>query len=249
MRISTRITLLAAFLIANTIYAAPPPNSWVGSGPFLFDGVRPATTAIAVSSDGQTVYSGTNSGAVQSYDYGYLLNVGITGKGSGKVVSGDSTAIDCTSGICSTVLLHDTVVSLSADTLTPQSTFDGWSGACSGISASCPVAMTNDTTVGAGFGLGAGDLGPVARIESTGTGYASISNAYQAAGANQTILALLGTHPALSKNLNEAKTITLNGGYAEDQSYTFTTQSGYSTIGGPLRIGAGKLIVNRVKVK
>jgi hypothetical protein len=241
--------LVLATALTPIVLAAPAPNTWVGSGPFATGLGDRVVSALAVSADGQTVYSGTVSGTLYDYDYGYLLNIGTTGSGSGQVTS-DSGGISCSSGSssnCSATYVHGTIVTLNAATLTARSTFDGWSQDCSGV-ASCPVAITGTKNVSAGFGLGNGSAGPVARILSTGTGYLSITNAYQAAGASQVIQAVLGAHSAAGI-LNEAKTVTLKGGYAMDQNYVFVSQSGFSSITGPLKVGAGRLNADKVKIK
>ncbi len=230
-----------------TAFATPLPNTWIGDGPFGSGAGERIVTALAVSPDGQTVYSGTASGTLFSYDYGYLLTVATGGSGSGQVGS-DGGGINCVSGsgtACAATYLHDTVVSLTAATLTAKSTFDGWSQDCSGV-APCLVAMTADRNVGAAFGQGAGDTGPKARIQSSGTGYTSVYSAYQASGADQVILAVSGSHSELL--MNEGKIVTLKGGYAIDAEFNFTVQSGHSNIVGPLKITSGRLNADCVRI-
>jgi len=246
-----KTTLMAMILLlvsTPTCFAAPPlPNTWTGSGPFATGAGDRVATALAVSPDGQTVYSGTASGTLFSYDYGYLLTVATGGSGIGQVTS-DSGGISCVSGsgtACAATYLHDTVVSLTASTMTGKSTFDGWSQDCSGV-APCLVAMTADRNVGAVFGLGAGEMGPKARIQSSGTGYASVYSAYQAAGADQVVLAVSGSHSGLL--MDEGKTVTLKGGYALDAEFNFTVQSGYSNIAPPLKVTFGRLNADRIRI-
>src|SRR5262249_31971667 len=75
------------------------------------------------------------------------LSGSLDGSGSGSVSSAPS-GIDC--GVdCSAPFLQNTTVTLTA-TPALSSTFAGWSGACSGLSA-CVVTMTQDTQVTATF--------------------------------------------------------------------------------------------------
>lgn len=239
---------LVLFPVAGCL-ASPLPNTWVGTGPFATGAGNRVITALAVSPDGHTVFSGSGSGTIFSYDYGYLLSVAISGSGSGRV-SSDSGGILCSSAgenSCSATYLHGTVVSLTPITLSDMSTFDGWSAPCSKFGV-CAMAMTGDSSVSAGFGLGNEGSGPRARVGSvSGTGYASVFDAYQAAGTNTVILSVLGVHPPLGGLLNEIKTVTLKGGYASTGG-TFTTQTDYSSITGPVKVKAGRLNADKVRI-
>lgn len=78
------------------------------------------------------------------------LSVNVTGNGSGLILS-DIAAIDC--GItCTQQLPTRTALTLSA-LPAPGMIFLGWSGACSGYSLTCTVAMIGDQQVGAGFAI------------------------------------------------------------------------------------------------
>ncbi len=94
------------------------------------------------------VRGGQSSGAL-------ALSVSAAGSGSGAIAS-DSGGIDCTrasgvtAGTCSASLAGGATVTLTA---TPVSgdTFSGWSGACSGMSQTCIVAMAAEKSVTANF--------------------------------------------------------------------------------------------------
>ncbi len=90
----------------------------------------------------QDVWDGAESTTTQ-----YTLTVSKIGDGSGAVTSSPS-GINCGSD-CSELYDEGTGVKLTA-TADSGSTFDGWSGACSGT-GSCSVSMTKDTTVTATF--------------------------------------------------------------------------------------------------
>ncbi len=88
------------------------------------------------------------------------LSVGKIGTGLGSVVSSPA-GIDCDSdqGCAATSRIFDqgTVVTLTATPLTgsplSDSTFDGWSGACSNVTGPCTVTLNADTNVNAKFTL------------------------------------------------------------------------------------------------
>lgn len=80
----------------------------------------------------------------------YTLSVVKTGTGSGAV-SSVAAGLDCGS-TCSKVLNAGTSVTLTAVPAT-GSKFVGWSGACTGASLSCTVAMSQSRSVTANFGL------------------------------------------------------------------------------------------------
>jgi hypothetical protein len=76
------------------------------------------------------------------------LSVSVIGNGSGLVTS-NPTGINCISRICSSSFNEGTNVRLTA-TPNANSTFEGWSGACSGTGP-CSVDMNTNTTVTASF--------------------------------------------------------------------------------------------------
>lgn len=88
-----------------------------------------------------------NTTVVQSY----TLTVTKNGTGSGTISSSPS-GIDC-GAVCSRMYASDTVVSLTA-TGSPDSTFVGWGGACTGEDPnSCSVTLTGAQSVTATFNL------------------------------------------------------------------------------------------------
>jgi hypothetical protein len=87
----------------------------------------------------------------------YMVSVSKSGDGSGTV-SSTPAGIDCGS-TCSASFAYNTVVTLSA-VAANGSTFNGWSGACSGAGA-CQVTMNADRTVTAHFAASGSALGNV----------------------------------------------------------------------------------------
>jgi hypothetical protein len=66
----TRVLMMAVFMILGLITPVivnAAPNTWSGTGPFATGLGDRVVTALAVSADGTTVYSGTASGTVFSY--------------------------------------------------------------------------------------------------------------------------------------------------------------------------------------
>jgi len=221
---------------------------WINFGPMTYGGVTfDSTTGIfdgwAWSENVGWVHFKNDSIPYFVSLQKYLLSLYFGGTGGVGSVNSDPAGINCSSD-CSNSYFPGTVVTLTAATSTPQSTFDGWFGNCTGV-ASCLTAMTEDKYISVEFGLGLNDRGPMAKISTTG--YRSVNDAYSAAGKNETILATAGTHDALV--MNEIKNVTLKGGYSVDEDYNFTSQSGYTTISGSFRVSAGKLNAERIKIK
>jgi hypothetical protein len=177
----------------------------------------------------------------------YLLSLIFSGSGSGNITS-TPTGMDCSSN-CNYTFLSGTAVMLTAATSTPQSTFTGWIPSpaidgCLGVTP-CLLAMTTDKAVIVKFDLGPSNAGPLARTITTG--YNSINDAYSAAGSNDTIFAVTGTHNSLV--LDKIKSVTLKGGYDIDSGFNYTTQSDYSTISDLLTISSGTVKTERIKIK
>jgi uncharacterized repeat protein (TIGR02543 family) len=78
----------------------------------------------------------------------YQLSVSKVGSGSGTVTS-SPTGINC-GNTCSAYFTNGTSVTLTASP-SADSTFSGWSGACTGTSTTCTVSMTQNLSVTATF--------------------------------------------------------------------------------------------------
>ena len=112
-----------------------------GSG--LVTGVGAGTTAVIATSEGK---SGSATITVPSHP----LNVAKTGTGSGTVTSSPA-GIDCGEA-CTADFAEGTVVTLAAAPAA-GSVFVQWSGACSGMGATCQVSVGGATAVTAHFEL------------------------------------------------------------------------------------------------
>ncbi len=97
------------------------------------------------------------------------LSVTIAGNGSGNVKDNQSE-INCSSGTCTADYAGDTIVTLTASP-NSGSSFDGWSGDCSGT-GTCTVTMGQSHNVTATFT----GSGPTLTIGEAGTGLGAVSS-------------------------------------------------------------------------
>jgi len=103
--------------------------------------------------------------------------------------------------------------------------------------------MASNKNVTANFGLGPGNNGPVAKVAQTG--FDSITNAYNATGANATILTLVGNHIVGTLTLDQGNDVTIKGGY--DSLYL--TPGLPTVLQGVLYVRSGSLRVENVRVQ
>ena len=161
------------------------------------------------------------------------LTVTISGAGAGTVTS-SPTGISCSGGSCSnafsgTVNLYATPSALSI--------FSSWAGACTGTSMSCSVPMNGEKTVTANFSLA--DL-----LHIDGTIYKTLQQVYDAA-YDGAVIQLLDNTVAGTLDANRNIGVRLKGGY--DAGYA--TTPGTTTVTGPLMIGRGELVVDRIVIR
>jgi hypothetical protein len=132
---SVRVNTAQVTIPANT----PPGNYWIG---VVYD---PGTDGVSANndSDGWDAVPITVTAAPR-----YTLNVYKSGSGVGTVASSPS-GINCGSD-CTHEFTGGTTVTLTASAAA-GSRFAGWSGACSGSSSTCNLAMTSAKSVTAQF--------------------------------------------------------------------------------------------------
>jgi hypothetical protein len=117
-----------------------------------------------------------------------VLNLTLSGNGSGTVTS-NPAGISCPDGgWCSAPFDMGTAVSLTA-TASPGSTFTGWSGACSGTGA-CTITMNTDQNVTANF------ITPDFSVSATALAPASVV-AGQSAASTVSITSVSGFNSAV----------------------------------------------------
>jgi hypothetical protein len=176
------------------------------------------------------------------------LSVTLAGNGNGTITSvqaGTPSGIACTSDSsahCSTLFTVGTVVELLETPI--NSTFTGWSGACSGTGP-CRITMNSPQSVTATF---AADPASV-RIDGSSTPYYSIDTALNALPAqNRTVRAkaLIFTGNVTMTN---PVTILLKGGYTDANFVVTPSGAATTTIDGSLVIRKGTLNVQWLKIK
>jgi hypothetical protein len=146
----------------------------------------------------------------QSGTQSYTLTMGTSGTGTGTVTN-NPTGTSFSSG---------TVVTLTA-TANASSTFTGWSGACSGTSATCQVTMNTNTSVGGAFALKSYTITASAGTGGTMTPSGATSVNY---GASQTYTIAAAAGYALSS-------VTVDGvSIGAVTSYTFSNVTATHTI-------------------
>jgi len=164
----------------------------------------------------------------------YTLTINKAGTGSGTVTS-DPAGIDCGS-VCSDTFKACTQVTLTA-TANAGSTFAGWSGACTGGSKTCTVAMNTNKTVKVTFNPctysispksktffasgGKGSVNVTTQSECTWNAVSSVDWITNSSGSS-------GTGNGTVKYTVAANTLTtLRTGTIDIQGQTFTvTQNG-----------------------
>lgn len=162
------------------------------------------------------------------------LNVLFTGSSGGAVISNPS-GLACVANPCSHDFPAGTVVTLYA---VPESatTFTGWGGSCSGA-GTCQLTINGPTSVTAGF-----DLVPPVQVAGPVPAYFSTVQAALDAAPTQSQVKIIsgtrGEQVVLSRNVS----LNLTGGY----DATFASSGGTTTLGGPLRVRAGRMTVNHI---
>jgi hypothetical protein len=171
-----------------------------------------------------------------SVDITLTLVVQTDGSGSGAVNS-DPAGIACASNSSSGCSANFTGGSVNLIT-TPGSgsTFEGWSGVCSGAGA-CSVIMDAGKTVTATFT----QPSPV----RTGTrSYQSLQAAYDDAVTGDSILMMEGVSTG-SLTARRPITVTIKGGYSSD----YQADIGETVVTGKLSLQSGTVMIEKVKVR
>jgi hypothetical protein len=165
------------------------------------------------------------------------VSVTLTGTGAGSVYS-SPTGISCSLGICSALFDDATAATLTAAP-DANSTFGGWSGACTNGSGPCELTLTSDKSVTAGF-----TAAPRAKVGETG--YAKLVDAYTATTNGSVIKARSITFME-SLILNMNRTFTLEGGF--NAPYDCNTCSDNTVIRGTLTVEKGSVILENLTIR
>ena len=238
------ISSIAAALLTLPLTALAGVGSWSGSGPFATGAGNRVITAMAVAPDG-TIYAGTDSGTVFSFQYppppSATLTVTITGSGTITSQNQIGANYSCnTTGACTpAAFTYGDSVTLSATG--SNSTFSGWSGNITGsANPYTNLVMDGDKAVTATFTANPA----LAQISGSATVYYTLISALADCATDAVILA---RDTVFSGGLTiTGYTITLKGGFPDA---TFSgARSGYSTIGDNLTITGGTLIADQLEV-
>lgn len=132
----------------SVVLTAAPGKSWVFGG--WSGACSGMSTTCTVTVNGTTAVTAAFWAILASVPVNYGLHTVINGSG---IVTSMPAGISCGSA-CSYVFTANSLVTLTA-VAGAGSVFAGWSGACSGTSATCTVTMSDARTVGASFVTGA----------------------------------------------------------------------------------------------
>jgi len=164
----------------------------------------------------------------------YHLNSVHAGAGDGTVTS-NPAGISCT-GSCSALFDAATQV-----TLIPTPSFDsyfaGWSGGGCNGSGNCLVTMNSDLSATATFGVHL----PV----NLGTSYNSLIKDAYATASDGNVINIRAVDLSESPVFNRSAKVTLKGGF----DGTFTSNSGYTTLHGSMKISAGSVTIEKVVIR
>lgn len=207
----------------------------------LIDQKNPLNTRLLVANGGGNLsVFGVDSNKV-------YFNLSLTTIGTGSITgtgpeNGNISVPENTSNAQYTILSGATV-NLTA-TPSANSIFAGWTGACTGTNVNCTFPMNADNTATATF------TAQQMPFFVNGLYYDNLQSAYNAAPNGSVIMIMNGTWPgsntASSFTADQAKTVTLAGGY--DSQFT-APGNGNTIITGRINVKAGKVIMNNIRTK
>ena len=170
----------------------------------------------------------------------YTLTVTPSGYGAGTVTS-NVGGINCP-GTCTAQISSGTSVTLTATPHLPESSFGGWSNACT--SEPCTFTMNSDKTAIATF-----TLKQLKNIDKTDAYYDYLSDALtDAANGNEVRAHDSLIAPSLSYN-RAGVSVKIAGGYDNAFTSRNSPSTTYTDITSPLTIQTGTLILDQIIVK
>ncbi|HYD53858.1 MAG TPA: cellulase family glycosylhydrolase [Gemmatimonadaceae bacterium] len=138
----------------------------------------------------------------------YALTVTRSGTGTGTVTS-NVGGINCGTA-CSASYSSGTTVTLTARPAT-GSTFAGWSGACTGTSATCTVSMTAARTVNAAFNGSGGGTTYALTVTKSGTGAGTVTSSTGGINCGSTCSASYASGTTVTLTATAASGATFGG--------------------------------------
>jgi Bacterial Ig-like domain (group 3) len=170
----------------------------------------------------------------------HSLSVAVSGTGtvtSSSTTTGIPSDITCTVGTCSASYPSGSTVYLTA--APPWYSMVGWSG-CAASGKNCSIKLDADNNVSATFTQNQ-------NVMLSSSPYATLQDAYGFCNPSGTLLARDSSAVTFLEKLdfNKNYTVTLKGG----MDATFQTTIGFTLIQGILKISAGKVIANYIKLQ
>jgi hypothetical protein len=165
------------------------------------------------------------------------VSVMVNGTGAGSVYSLPA-GIACPLGSCSSLFGDATAATLTA-VPDGNSTFGGWSGACTNGSGPCELVLTSDRSVTADF-----TAAPNARVGENG--YATLSSAYAATTGGSVIKARSVTFTE-SLILDKSRELFLEGGYNAPYDCNNCTEN--TILRGSLTVERGRVILDNLTIR
>lgn len=212
-------------------------NTDFGSGVSLNDGtmyINLTTNAGNAYTLGEQSFLLSVTGTTNTLDVGFPT-------GSYGVVNSNIGASWSASSV--KTLPTDTHVVLTAVPL-PGYKLNNWSGACSGT-GTCLFTLSSNTVANANFSYDSAQNAIVAFPDGTSTGYSTVQSAYNAA-LTDSILKLRAATFTETISFNQAKTVTVRGGYNND--YT-SNNAGQSIVAGTVTIVSGAVVVDSLSIR
>lgn len=213
------------------------------------DGNEPGLTAYYTFSDTTRDMTGRGNDGVLMFKEGYVSSpipsrikqLTLSFAGSGGQVNGDMACVS--DGICDPVMFsYESHLELTA-TPDTNSTFGSWSGCTSVSGTTCNVTMDAEKTVTVTFVASP----PVKILGRDAAGFATLRSAYNAASSSTDIIQIRSlTLPDPPITFDRPVSVTIKGGY--DASFS-PSNSGVSTIQGPVIIKYGPVTVEKLAVK
>lgn len=174
-----------------------------------------------------------------------LRNMTVTLSGTGKgTITSSPSGIACSTGTsagCSALFAEGSIVTLIP--LASNSTFGGWSGACTNVTGNCSVTMNAAVTVNAAFAANPAKV----KIDGVATPCYSIDQALELITAGAKVYASDGIF-AENVIMTSPVATLLKGGYT-DNDFTVRANGNYTVIDGSLKLRKGTLRVERVKIR
>ena len=160
-----------------------------------------------------------NASVMANFSVSPALTVALSGNGTGSVASNPS-GISC-GKTCTASFDLGTAVTLTATAAT-NSTFAGWTGACSGANSSCTVTLSASEQVTAIFNLI--QSAPVLTVVPVGTGSGTVSST--PSGIN--------CKPSCNATFNSGTQVTLTATSASNSSFAGWTGGPCNAISAPI---------------